>query len=120
LRWLQGRGLKLALLTNGSRNGQRKKIDRFGIEAFFNAIFIEGELGFGKPDERVYRLALDALAVEAQDAWMVGDHLEWDVAQPQRLGILSIWIDASGTGHSKLGSIRPDRIIRQLADLRSA
>ena len=41
LRWLRERGFKLALLTNGSRNGQRKKIERFGIEQFFDAIFIE-------------------------------------------------------------------------------
>lgn len=119
LDWFRESGSRLALLTNGNGAPQRKKIERFGIERFFDAIFIEGEIGFGKPDERVYRLALDALAVDARDAWMAGDNLEWDVAQPQRLGIFAIWIDASGSDHSKLGPIRPDRIVRRLSDLRS-
>lgn len=55
--------------------------------------------------------------MEPQDAWMVGDHLEWDVVQPQRLGIFAVWIDGSGKGNSRLGSIRPDRIIRTLSEL---
>jgi putative hydrolase of the HAD superfamily len=118
LKWFRESGARLALLTNGNGPPQRKKIERFGIERFFDAIFIEGEVGFGKPDERVYRLALDALAVDAQNAWMAGDNLEWDVAQPQRLGIFGIWIDAAGSGHSKLGTVRPDRIVRRLSDLR--
>jgi putative hydrolase of the HAD superfamily len=118
LEWFRECGSRLALLTNGNGAPQRKKIERFGIERFFDAIFIEGEVGFGKPDERVYRLALDALEVDAREAWMAGDNLEWDVAQPQRLGIFAIWIDASGSGNSKLGSIRPDRIVRRLSDLR--
>lgn len=119
LEWFKECGTRLALLTNGNGPPQRKKIERFGIERFFDAIFVEGEVGFGKPDERVYRLALDALDVEARDAWMAGDNLEWDVAQPQRLGIFAIWIDATGSGHSKLGPVRPDRIVRRLSDLRN-
>jgi putative hydrolase of the HAD superfamily len=83
-------------------------------------MFIEGEVGFGKPDERVYRLALETLDVGPKDAWMVGDNLEWDVAQPQRLGIFAIWIDGKGSGHRKLDSIRPDRTIRRLSELRES
>ena len=29
---------------------------------------------------------------------MVGDNLEWDVAEPQRQGIYGIWIDIRGRG----------------------
>ena len=82
-------------------------------------ILIEGELGFGKPDERVYRAALDALAVESSDAWMVGDNLTWDVAPAKRLGIHAIWIDAAGRGLPQSPPCVPDRIVRVLAELRS-
>jgi putative hydrolase of the HAD superfamily len=118
LEWLRGQGCRLALVTNGNAIPQRRKIDKFGLCRFFDHIFIEGEVGFGKPDERVYKLALQKLDTAPSETWMAGDNLEWDVIQPQKLGIFSIWIDASGDGHTKLGDARPDRIVRRLSDLK--
>ena len=118
VRWLRSSGCRLALLTNGSGSMQRAKVNRFGLVDLFDAIFIEGELGFGKPDPRVYARALETLDVAPGDAWMVGDNLEWDVAQPQRQGIFAIWIDLRGQGVPRGSPVRPDRIIRRLSDLR--
>ena len=81
----------LALVTNGGAEGQRAKIERFSIAPLFNHIQIEGEHEFGKPDERAYLHAMNALGVEPHETWMVGDNLEWEVAAPQRLGIFAIW-----------------------------
>ena len=86
VRWLRESGRRLALLTNGAAAAQRRKIARFEIADLFDAILVEGELGFGKPDERVYLRALNALGVTPADAWMVGDNLDFDVAAPQKLG----------------------------------
>jgi putative hydrolase of the HAD superfamily len=118
--WLRSQGCRLALLTNGGSKGQRRKIDRFGLAGLFDAILIEGEVGFGKPDPRIYTQALTALDAPATEAWMVGDNLEWDVAGPQREGIAGIWIDARGRGVPPEQTVRPDRIIARLADLRGA
>ena len=110
-------GCRTALLTNGAGKAQRWKIERFDLERLFDVILIEGELGFGKPDERVFRQALDALNVSARDAWMIGDNLEWDVAPAQRLGIHAVWIDRSGAGLPSSARCNPDRIVKSLADL---
>ena len=117
LEWFRSRGFQLALLTNGNAVPQRRKIEKFGLAPFFDSILIEGEVGFGKPDRRVYELALDRLAVSPADVWMAGDNLEWDVVQPKKLGIFAIWINPSGDGDSKLGAVRPDRIVRTLSEL---
>jgi putative hydrolase of the HAD superfamily len=117
--WLRDSGCRLALLTNGSADMQRNKINRFGLADLFDLILIEGELGFGKPDPRVYGRALDGLSVAPADTWMVGDNLEWDVAQPQRHGIFGIWVDARGRGLPAGYPVQPDRIIQRLSDLRS-
>jgi len=119
VRWLRESGRRLALITNGAAVAQRRKITRFEIADLFDAIFVEGELGFGKPDERVYRRALSALEVKPADAWMVGDNLEWDVAAPQKLGMTGVWIDARGRGISDQSAVKPDYIVRSLAELRS-
>jgi putative hydrolase of the HAD superfamily len=118
VRWLKASGCALALLTNGAGPAQRKKIERFGLTEFFDAILVEGEVGFGKPDLRIYQLALSRLHISRRDAWMVGDNLEWDVAAPQELGLVGIWVDRSARGLSPGTTVRPDRIIRALADLR--
>jgi HAD superfamily hydrolase (TIGR01509 family) len=120
VKWLRASGCRLALLTNGGGAAQRKKIERFDLAVHFDLILIEGELGFGKPDARVFEAALRELDVAAEEAWMVGDNLEWDIQAPQRLGMFAIWVDAGGRGIPETSDIRPDRIIRKLADLRMA
>jgi len=118
VRWLKASGCALALLTNGAGPAQRKKIARFGLAEFFDTILVEGEIGFGKPDPRVYQLALSRLDLAPRDAWMAGDNLEWDVAAPQQLGLFSIWIDRQGRGLPPLSTVRPNRIVRALSELR--
>jgi putative hydrolase of the HAD superfamily len=117
---LKARGVRLALITNGAREVQRGKIARFALEHRFEHIQIEGEHGFGKPEERAYLHALSALALQARDVWMVGDNLEWEVAAPQRLGIHAIWHDAYGQGLPAGSPIKPDRIITRLPQLLEA
>jgi putative hydrolase of the HAD superfamily len=114
---LRAAGVKLALVTNGAGEDQREKIARFDLSRRFDHIQIEGEHGFGKPEPRAYLHALDALAVDAHDSWMIGDNLEWEVAAPQRLGIHAIWYDPQGGGLPKGSSVRPDRIVRKLSQI---
>ena len=114
---LKVRGVRLALVTNGAAAPQRAKVRRFALEHRFDHIQIEGEHGFGKPEEQAYRHALQALGVAPHEAWMVGDNLEWEVVAPQRIGIYAIWYDGYGVGLPPDSSIRPDRIIRELPEL---
>jgi putative hydrolase of the HAD superfamily len=113
-------GLRLGLVTNGDASQQRDKIARHALAGYFDVIVIEGEFGAGKPDEVVYRHALDTLGARAEDTCMVGDHLDFDVAGAQRLGMEGIWIDRLGEGLPAGCVVRPDRIIRTLTELDEA
>lgn len=117
LRWLRDHGCRLALLTNGAADAQRRKIDRFALAPWFDHILIEGELGFGKPDPRVFETALGRLGAAPSDAWMAGDNLEWDVAPARQMGIHAIWVDAGRRGVPAGWPHAPDRIVERLADL---
>lgn len=114
---LKALGIKLALVTNGAAGPQRAKVERFALSHRFDHIQIEGEHGFGKPEERAYLHAMAALGVTAPETWMIGDNLEWEVVAPQRLGIYAIWIDVHGDGLPAGSPIKPDRIIRSLTEL---
>jgi putative hydrolase of the HAD superfamily len=93
------------------------KVERFDLARHFDCICVEGELGWDKPDERVYVRALKSLNVEPQRVWMVGDNLEWDVAAPMRLGIGGIWYDRFKAGPPHGHEPAPSRIIRRLSEL---
>jgi putative hydrolase of the HAD superfamily len=110
-------GVKLALITNGEAGKQRRKVERFKLDRFFSTILIEGELGYGKPEEGVYLLALKDLDLKSEDVWSVGDRLEWDIEVPQRLGIYSIWNDFRKKGLPDSSSVVPDRIIHSISEL---
>ena len=114
---LKAHGVKLALVTNGAAEPQRAKVERFELTHRFDHIQIEGEHGFGKPEERAYLHAMEALGVTAPETWMIGDNLEWEVEAPQRLGIYAIWIDVHGDGLPAESAVKPDRIIRSLTEL---
>jgi len=114
---LKALGVRLALVTNGAADAQRAKVERFMLAHRFDHVQIEGEHGFGKPDERAYLHAMEALGVTAPETWMVGDNLEWEVEAPQRLGIYAIWMDVHGDGLPEGSTVRPDRIIRSLTEL---
>jgi putative hydrolase of the HAD superfamily len=74
-------------------------------------------VGFGKPEDEAYHHAMAALGAEAHETWIVGDNLEWEVATPQRLGLTGVWVDGYGRGLPPDSRVRPDRIIRSLAEL---
>ncbi|MAE96806.1 MAG: phosphoglycolate phosphatase [Deltaproteobacteria bacterium] len=117
LEQFRSRGLPLALVTNGGSELQRRKVERFGLAGFFEEILIEGELGYGKPDLRVFGQALLAVGAPAEEVWMVGDNLHADVAGAQSSGITGVWVDAEERGIPQGIDVAPDHRIRGLAEL---
>lgn len=117
LRALRDLGIRMALITNGSSATQRAKIARFGLEAYFDHIQIEGEVGFGKPEARAYEHAMAALGAEPHETWMVGDHLEWEVRAPKALGLTAVWCDGFARGLPADAACRPDHIVVSLSEL---
>ena len=114
---LKQRGVLLALVTNGAADPQRAKVERFELEHRFDHIQIEGEHGFGKPEERAYLHAMEALEVGPHETWMVGDNLEWEVVGSAATRHLRDLARRLGRGLPPGSPIRPDRIIRSLSEL---
>ncbi len=110
-------GRRLALVTNGAAADQRRKIERFELERRFDAILIEGECGFGKPDCRIFRLACERLGLSPGLVCMVGDSLEFDIAGARDAGIHAVWVDAAGRGVPPGIAAAPDRTVPSLAAL---
>lgn len=117
LEGLAARGVRLGLITNGNAVEQRAKVDRFDLAKHFDHVQIEGEVGFGKPEEQAYAYALEKLGTSVEETWIIGDNLDWEVIVPQRLGFYAIWRDPIGKGLPEGTAAKPDRVVSRLLDL---
>lgn len=108
-----------ALITNGAADSQREKLRVLGIEDWFDAVVISGEIGIAKPDTSVFERALDQLAVEPENAWHVGDTLGTDVAGAKAAGLTAVWLNRGGRVRGE-GEPEPDVEIRSLSTLRAS
>lgn len=109
--------IRLAVVTNGSPAGQREKISRFDIGRYFEHIFIDAEIGYSKPDARIFQYALDTLHVKPEETWMVGDNLIWDVSGAQQLGIFSVWNDYNMLCLPADANVTPDLIVSSVHEM---
>ncbi|ULQ59500.1 HAD family hydrolase [Brucepastera parasyntrophica] len=114
---LKNKGFRLGLVSNGTTGEQRAKLGRFNLAGFFEVILIEGEVGYGKPDVRIFEKALQMLRLRPEEVWMVGDNLVWDIETPQKLGIFSVWNDYAKKGLPEISSAVPDAIISNVVEL---
>jgi putative hydrolase of the HAD superfamily len=86
----------LGLLTNGAPDLQRRKIEGAGLAAFFNEVFISGEIGFGKPDPKIFEMMLAKLKSYPETTLMIGNSLSADIAGAQGAGIPGVWVNRTG------------------------
>jgi putative hydrolase of the HAD superfamily len=107
----------MALLTNGAAQNQRRSVERLGLAPYFDCIVIEGEFGVGKPDERVFRHALEVCSTAPETTWMVGDNLWADIAPAVALSMHAVWVDEQDLGLPEDAPARPHRIVRAISEL---
>ena len=68
----------------------------FGVHELvetFPVRVISGIEGIEKPDERIYRRALERAGVEASESVYLGDNPEFDVEPPASLGMFAVLVD---------------------------
>lgn len=117
----------LGLITNGPADLQRQEIATLGVEGFFRNIFIEGEMGFGKPKREVFERAAAAVACEPHELLMVGNSFAHDIAPAVRYGWHGIWVrrasdvppSATTVEDAPADAPAPDAVIQHLSELLS-
>ena len=67
-----------------------------GMGIQVECVIDSGEVGVQKPDPRIFRIALDAMGIEAHQAWYVGDMPGIDVVGARAAGLHPIVMDPFG------------------------
>ena len=77
LRALNDRGLKIAVVSD-IHFDLRPSFDKSGLLQLVESFVLSFEHGVQKPDPPIFRIALEELGVEPQEALMVGDRAAYD------------------------------------------
>ncbi|MBO0811536.1 MAG: HAD family hydrolase [Microlunatus sp.] len=89
---LHGR-YRLGVITNGN-----SKLDTLGLDHYFRAEFTAEQVGFAKPDPRMFRHAAAAVGCGPAELIMVGDSYRKDVEAARSAGWRGIWLRREQAG----------------------
>jgi len=110
---LRERGLKTGLITVCSEDvvSLWEETDFHGL---FDAEVFSAAVGLRKPDPEIYRIALEKLGVEAEDAMFVGDGANDELGGAERVGMTAVGVESpTGELPDDWGGLR----IRELPEL---
>jgi len=92
---LKARDFRLGLISNATSLARRVS-DHLGLSKYFETIVISDEVGFRKPDKRIFRLAAKNVNLAPNRIIYVGDKFEVDVVGAKKAGMNSILLDRMG------------------------
>lgn len=80
------------IVSNGQRVFSEIELKYLGLHGYFDEIVFSSDLGYKKPDPRIFRMALDGLNLDPADALFIGDSFENDILGAQKVGMSSLFI----------------------------
>ena len=83
----------LHILTNGFAEIQSKKLKGAGLEGYFQTVVNAEDVGFKKPDPKIFAFALDKAKATASESLMIGDDLEADILGAKNCGLDALHFD---------------------------
>jgi len=89
---LKESGHKLGIISNGLAKKQWEKLIRLGLQHLFEVVVISEDAGVEKPDEEIFKIAMQKAKCSATHSIMVGDK-EDDVLPAKKLGMETIGIN---------------------------
>ena len=113
---------KLGIITNTTTSTEehvRIALEKIGIECYFDVIITSVEVGYEKPDKRIFLKALRKLGVEASEAVMVGNRISKDILGANKLSMKSILYKWNERYTDKITSNleKPDYTITSLREM---
>ena len=100
---LKRKGIRCAILSNGSPQMLSSAVKNSGLSEFFDAVISVDMISQYKPDPRVYRLAVDELKVEKSKISFQSSNA-WDAAGANAYGFNVVWVNRFKQKHERLNT----------------
>jgi putative hydrolase of the HAD superfamily len=110
---------KSAAVSDGQSAWGLPEMRALGIETYFRPIIVSSDLGFRKPDKRIFEAALNRLKIRPENAVFVGNNMYRDIYGAQQCGMKTVFFSSDQGGRTMSG-VEPDYIIYRFAELPKA
>lgn len=115
---LQERGYRIGVIANQSA-GTADRLRAWGMIQHIDLVVASAEEGVAKPDPAIFRIALERAGCAAEEAVMIGDRLDNDIAPAKAEGMRTVWVPQ---GPAVWQSVRraaecPDKQVKGLREL---
>ncbi|GAC1362623.1 MAG: hypothetical protein NVSMB32_03200 [Actinomycetota bacterium] len=128
---LAAQGTRMGLVSNITLLPRllRADLDAMGVGQYLGAMAFSSEVGWRKPDRRIFAYALERLGATAQEAVMVGDRLRDDISGARAAGMATVLTrefrnELDGAERAEglragpaMATLRPDHAIDSLSEL---
>jgi putative hydrolase of the HAD superfamily len=84
----------LALVTDAQTAWARGELHQVGLLEYFDPIVVSGDLGYRKPDRRLFQQALDAMGVAAEHTLYVGNDMQRDIYGAREAGMKTVMFNS--------------------------
>lgn len=106
-------GYKLGIIAN-QKLGTAERLENWGLRQYFDVIAASAEIGYAKPDKRIFEKALEMAGCTARESVMVGDRLDNDMIPAKALGMKTVWIK------NGLAQYQSEELGKDIADVQIA
>ena len=115
---LRDRGYRLGIIANQPL-GSEARLAGFGLRDFFEVICASAEEGVDKPDPEIFRRAMSRAGCAPDEAVMIGDRTDNDIAPANELGMQTILIRQGYGGYHVVHTPEetPDATVDTLTEL---
>ena len=114
---LKNRGLRVAILSNGSPRMLTAAANASGLGELLDGVLSVDALRMYKPRPEVYALATDRFGIGPQEAAFISSN-RWDVMGAAAFGFHPIWVNRTRMPE-EYADRPPDRVVHDLATLPS-
>ncbi len=94
---LKSKGIKVAIVSNTPKLSVEGLLEKLGFQNLFDAICFSYEVGYLKTDTQMFDTVCEKLGITQEEAVMVGDSLETDIAGAEKAGVTAVLIDRRNT-----------------------
>ena len=112
------KGYKLGIIAN-QKNGTTERLESWGLRQYFDVIVASAEIGYAKPDKKIFEKAFELAKCTAEESVMVGDRLDNDIIPAKAIGMKTVWVKNGLAQYqsAELGEGVADYQIGSLSDL---
>ncbi len=112
---LAQRGIKSAILSNGSPEMLAGAVEAAGIGELLSACLSVEDVGVFKPHDRVYDLVQEHFSVAHEDV-LFGSSNGWDACGAAGYGFTTVWVNRTGAPLDRLYA-EPHHILKDLSTI---